>query len=107
MNSGDTKDFEEIIKTTSSDELEAVCKLLTAGRMVKTFGLDGSTMSVEAKGTVYSDERHIAAIKNVYRNILIVVSGPVMQTVSGDQVVYTINNKGRNFLEYCQNRTRA
>ncbi|MDR3615377.1 MAG: hypothetical protein P4L53_17595 [Candidatus Obscuribacterales bacterium] len=107
MNSNKKEEFEEIFNSTPPAELEVVCKLLAAGRMVKIFDRGGLATSVETLGTIYSDPTHVAAVKNVYRNIFIVVSEPVMRTGYGESVVYTTNNKGREFLEFCQNRLVA
>lgn len=96
-------DFEEIVRTTPLADLQTVCELLRAGRIVKSFDKDGFAKSVEISGTTYFDAAHLAAVKSVYRNILIVGSKPVAHTSSGDQVIYTVNNKGREFLEFCRN----
>jgi hypothetical protein len=101
METNEIEEFEEIIKSTPLDELEAMCKLLAAGHLVKNMNQAGS-MSVEVLNTLHSDPVHTAAMKSLYQNILVVVSKPLDRTDFGDKITYTVNNKGRKFLEYRQ-----
>jgi len=102
MGTSNYEKFDEIIKTTRPDELEAMCELITAGRLVKNMDGAGSIMSVEALRSVYSDPVHIAAMKSLYRESFVVASNPIVDKAFGDKTIYTVSNKGLEFLKYFQ-----
>ncbi|MBK7746485.1 MAG: hypothetical protein IPP57_23270 [Candidatus Obscuribacter sp.] len=107
MSTNENEKFEKIIKSTPSDELEAMCKMLTAGTLVKNLDRAGSIISVDVLNTLYSDPVHIAAIKRLYQVLLVTVSEPIVHDASGDKIVYAVNSKGREFLDYYQKQTHA